>query len=83
MAPIIVKGMLGLYSLMDCEVIKTYTRLDVPLVIFIIIKIIKHVITEHISHIIKTKDATGMQKICKMLSNKTINTFAAHSTTLI
>lgn len=58
MAPIIVKGMLGLCSLMDCEVVKTCIWLDVFLVIFIIINIIKHAITAHITHISKTKDAT-------------------------
>lgn len=58
MAPIIVKGMLGLCSLMDCEVVKTCIQLDVFLVILIIIKIIKQAITAHITHISKAKDAT-------------------------
>lgn len=56
MAPIIVKGMLGLCILMDCEVVKN--AYSTRCVIFIIIKIIQHASTGHITHISKTKDDT-------------------------
>lgn len=57
MAPIIVKGMLGLCFLMDCEVVKTCICLDIFLIILIIIKIIKHTMTAQITYSRKTMDA--------------------------
>lgn len=56
-APIIVKRMLGLGSLMDCEVVKMYLTRGGPRNLYNN-TIIRFAITAHIIHITKTKHAT-------------------------